>query len=286
MRFSTAGIFSTSPQKTLDEFKALGIIDLELSGLESPGDIERFCISYQSKGFQFHLHNYFVKEEKGNDFVMNLASTDDDIAALTKSKILKAVSVTSKLGKNFFSFHAGFFLNLNREELGRKFASHIYSEKEEAKSVELFFSRLENIALIANEMNVALGVETNVCTFENYQRFERRNPFMLASERQIDEFIQNKPRNVKILWDFGHVKVSSHTFGFEHRKVFKKSEEHIIGLHISDNDGISDQNYPVTPDNWCFHEARNFDYSTFEIYGKQNILKQLDYLKLQNVKTS
>ena len=75
-------------------------------------DFENFCIHHQSEGFDFSLHNYFNKEEPKNDFVMNLASLDHNIAQKTFQKVVNAIVISKKIGSHFYALHAGFFLDL------------------------------------------------------------------------------------------------------------------------------------------------------------------------------
>ena len=118
-----------------------------------------------------------------------------------------------------------------------------------------------------------------MCTKTNLQTFEGVNPFMLATEEQVNVFAERKPKNVGILWDFGHVKVSSRTFGFCPQKLYNNTKKYINGLHLSNNNGQKDQNEPVVSKHWSLKELTNFKNTTFEIYGEHHILRQIDELK-------
>jgi sugar phosphate isomerase/epimerase len=275
MRFSTAGLPSDSGKEIIRQFGDIGIKDLELSNFPKTYDLKKLCESKKYLDFSFQLHNYYMQEDKDEEFVMNLASLDDISAQKTIDKIENALSITSKLNVNNFCFHAGFFLDLSKDELGNDFSSTLYSASERTLAEGLFYKRLEYLAKKANFLNIKLGVETNVCTQKNLNFFQNTNPFMLANNYQISKFIERKPKNVGILWDFGHVKVSSNTFNFCPKKAFKDTKNHIIGLHLSDNDGKNDQNKAINRENWAIKEMMDFDNVTFEIYGKNMILKQL-----------
>ena len=283
MRFSTAGIKKISTKKLVEFFKINGIHCLEISNFPYQDQpIDSFS-SLLNKEFNIIFHNYFMQEKHEENFVMNLASLDEATSKKTIKKIKHAINLSSKLNSKYFAFHAGFFLNLNQLELGRTFSSEVYDKEQRRNSEDLFFKRLESIAAFAKQKNIEIGVETNVCTKANLEAFEGVNPFMLASDEQVHAFAERKPKNVGILWDFGHVKVSSRTFGFCPKEIYYKSKKNINGLHFSDNDGEEDQNEPVVAGHWTLNELTNFENTTFEVYGEEHILKQIDELKISGV---
>lgn len=279
MRFSTAGLTGNTGQNIINQFGEMGIRDLELSNFPKEQNLLRFCKVNEYLNFSFQLHNYYIQEDKDDEFVMNLASLDDVLANKTVDKIEDALFITNKLNLDNFCFHAGFFLNLSKDELGNNFSSKLYTAKECVLAEELFYKRLDYLAQKAESLNIKLGVETNVCTQKNLNFFQNNNPFMLANSKQITEFIERKPKNVGILWDFGHIKVSSNTFNFCPKKAFMDAKDHIIGLHLSDNDGKNDQNRAIQSNSWSIKEIMDFENVTFEIYGKNMILKQINEIK-------
>jgi sugar phosphate isomerase/epimerase len=56
--------------------------------------------------------------------------------------------------------------------------------------------------------------------------------------------------NIGLLLDVGHAKVSAAALGFEPGKFFEELAPWIGALHLSDNDGIRDNNKPFGPDAW------------------------------------
>ena len=97
MRFSTAGLPSDSGKELIRQFGDIGIKDLELSNFPKTYDLKKLCESKKYLDFSFQLHNYYMQEDKDEEFVMNLASLDDISAQKTIDKIENALSITSKL---------------------------------------------------------------------------------------------------------------------------------------------------------------------------------------------
>ena len=171
MRFSTAGIIGDTGKNIIKQFGDMGIRDLELSNFPKNQNLLKFCKMNKYLGFSFQLHNYYIQEDKDNEFVMNLASLDDVLANKTIDKIKDALFITNKLNLDNFCFHAGFFLNLSKDELGNTFSSKLYTAKECVLAEELFYKRLDYLAQKAKSLNINLGVETNVCTQKNLNLF-------------------------------------------------------------------------------------------------------------------
>ena len=62
--------------------------------------------------------------------------------------------------------------------------------------------------------------------------------------------MNNMPENVGLLLDFGHLKVSALTLGFEPIHAHEKLKTWTRAYHLSDNNGKIDANESVTGDSW------------------------------------
>lgn len=281
MWFSTAGV-----KKTLFEqasfFKTAGVSSVEISNLSSDFSLDNACDFLHNENIKFRFHNYFLQEKEENDFVMNLASLDDEVASKTIQKIKTGIEYSRIYNIGYYAFHAGFFLNLSGFELGDKVVAEPYSEYEKKRAEIYFYDRLAKICDIAKQAGVQLGVETNVCNKATLLQFDRHCPFMASSRTQILDFVRNKPKDVGLLWDFGHVKVSAETFQFCPRALYDEVSQYINGLHLSDNNGKDDQNLPVLQGHWSLQEMKYFKNVTFEVYGEENIIRQIRVLDEEN----
>lgn len=97
----------------------------------------------------------------------------------------------------------------------------------------------------------------------------------MSHPNEIFEFFLNAPKNVKLLLDVGHLKVSSKTEGFSKIMAIKKLNRFISCYHLSDNDSNSDNNKPFTKNSWFLNYLKkNLDYYTVEVYSNSTkILK-------------
>ena len=64
------------------------------------------------------VHNYFPPPKF--PFVMNLGSMNHQIQDLTYNHIKNSIRLAHSLGSKYYSFHAGFLIDPNVNELGKK----------------------------------------------------------------------------------------------------------------------------------------------------------------------
>ena len=81
------------------------------------------------------------------------------------------------------------------------------------------------------------------------------------------------PKNVGLLLDTGHLKVTCKTLNLNLYNEYKKIFKFIKGYHLSDNNGLADTNNTFTKNAWWFKKFnKNLDYYTIEVYDN-DILK-------------
>lgn len=219
----------------------------------------------------FLLHNYFPPPKK--NFVLNLASRDKEIANLSINHIKTSLDISSEIEAKYFGFHAGFFLDISLQEIGKPITSEPYHEVKESK--KRFYDLYNEINVYAQKRGVEIFVENNVYSFSNFQKYGRSNPLMLLSKNDYKEMKRNV--DFKLLLDYAHLKVSCSTLGldFEGECNFLLGESKYI--HLSDNNGLEDQNNPIDEDSDLYSLLKKQDLTnkiiTLEVY---NTLDQVE----------
>ena len=66
----------------------------------------------------YRCHKYFPPPK--DHFVLNLASLNYDSFSKSFQHLKRVISLSKKLGSNFFGFHAGFFIDIRVSEIGKK----------------------------------------------------------------------------------------------------------------------------------------------------------------------
>ena len=88
-------------------------------------------------------------------------------------------------------------------------------------------------------------IENNVITKKNLKRFSK-NPFLMTKIDETRKIMINTDDNVRLLVDVAHLKISAKTLNYNPKDYLIKLDNFIEAYHLSDNNGISDQNENVT----------------------------------------
>ncbi len=279
---STGGYSNFSAEVTAKKFIDSGINSIELSGgIYSENSIK--ALSNLKEKANFQVHNYFPPPKV--PFVLNLASQDKEIANLSLKQVERALDCCTKLGANFYSFHAGFLCDLKVNELGKKINKrNLYDRK---KSTDLFMERVLSISKKAKDRGINIMIENNVFSESNKIEFGT-NPLLMCDPDESLTIIKQLPKNVRILLDVAHLKVSAKSLGFDPKEMTKKCNNFIGGYHLSDNNALSDTNEAFDEKSWFWkYIKKDSEYYSIEVYNKDNSkIKDLKNIVLKNLKNS
>jgi sugar phosphate isomerase/epimerase len=259
---STGGRRDQSAINTAFQFYSHGIHHVELSG---GAHSEQFLTDLESApdDLILQIHNYFPPP--ATPFVFNLASEALDVSELSIKLARNAISIASGLNRSIYSFHAGFRINPRAKDLGRKLVARELVSRTIA--LEIFIERVLMLAKEAESLGVRLMIENNVITRFNFNSFGE-DPLLLTCPDEIEAIMKMMPKNVGLLLDVAHLKVSSNTLDFDLIDAHERLKPWIQAYHLSDNNGDVDSNEPVTPVSWFWkYLVRDLDSYTLEVYG-------------------
>jgi len=279
--FVSTGGFSKLPGNIVAErYLQKGIKNIELSGGVYSLTLVQDLLKIKNK-VNFRIHNYFPPPK--NPFVLNLASTDQEISNLSLNHVYNSIELCSQLGSKYYSFHAGFLCDLNISELGKKISKRKLISRD--KGIDIFLKNLELIAKKAKEWDVNIMVENNVLSKNNLNQFGH-NPLLMCDHEESKLIMENSPYNINLLVDVAHLKVSSSSLQFNPEHMFKSCHKFIRGYHLSDNNGLSDTNESFTSSAWFWNSLnKNLDYYSIEVYGaNEERLLELKNLTEQKIK--
>jgi len=260
---STGGYADLSADKSSLKLIEAGINSIELSGgIYSTNVIEN--LSKLEKKAKFQIHNYFPPPKI--PFVLNLASQNREISNLTLDHIDYVLECCLKLGATYYSFHAGFLCDLKVNELGQKIKKRELYDRE--KSINLFLERIVKISRKAEDKGIKIMIENNVLSQKSKNEF-KENPLLMCDANECIKIIKQVPKNVKLLLDVAHLKVSAKSLGFDPIDMIKKCNDCVGGYHLSDNNGLSDTNEPFLENAWFLKHLRpDLNYYSIEVYGE------------------
>ena len=223
--------------EAVQDFVQFGFTNIELTGGTDYNNYsEAKLLEFRSKyNLNFLIHNYFPPQKK--DFVLNLASNDDQIHRYTLSLIEEAVTLSRKFNQNIYSLHAGYANDLTPE----KGKDGLFLTKNSSHNSEnRFYETLEYIADYFIPKGFKLAIENAFPTYRG------QCLSFLSSDEDIFEFldfVEHYP-DICLLLDFGHLNVASYYHGFNKyiflEKIVADYHEKIFELHVSQNTGKKD----------------------------------------------
>lgn len=254
-----------------------GIKAIELSGGEYSETLLGDLRSFDSKTY-FQVHNYFPPSKE--PFVFNLGSLDENVAKHSIAHAQKSIHWAADIGMSVYSFHAGFLFEPKVLELGKRIEKKQLYDR--ASSLAVFTDRVNDLAKLAKKEGCELLVENNVLSHGNFEVFGQ-SPFLMCTVDECLTIMNNTAKNVNLLVDVAHLKVSARTLGYDPASMFDQCGQWVKGYHLSDNDGLSDSNKPVRDDSWFWQYLNpDVDYHTLEIYGvtTDELLQQVSLTNL------
>ncbi len=273
---STGGYKKLSGLEAIRYLKKNNIFCIELSGGKySKNQINKITL-FKNK-LNLKIHNYFPPPRR--PFVINLATNNKKILKKSVDHIKKSILFAKEIGDNVYSFHAGFRLDPNFKSLGKKIKKIDMISKK--KALENFIKQTIKISKFAKKYKVNILLENNVITKKNMNRF-KDNPFLLTNYLDVENFFKQMPKNVKLLLDVAHLKVSANTEKLDPIKSLKKMNKYVMGYHFSENNGLTDSNQPFNKKAWFLpYIKKNLNYYGIEVYNTSpNKLKQqIDIIK-------
>jgi sugar phosphate isomerase/epimerase len=244
-----------------------GFKNIELSGgTEYYTDLEIDLLRLKDKyELNYLLHNYFPPPPQ-NHFVINLASLDSDIYECSIAQCKTAIELSKILGGKKYAMHAGFLVDIRKEEIGSKITfTDLNDSKKAVQKMKEAWKILKDTA----DDQVELYLENNVYSKTNKKTFLNNNPFLFSNYEGM--LTLKSQMEFQPLLDLAHLKVSTNVLGLN----FKDQIEQIIPftdyLHISGNDGFHDQNLGISDEIIMLEMLKKHGIRdrtiTIEIYG-------------------
>jgi sugar phosphate isomerase/epimerase len=267
---STSCVKNKSVKESIKQIADYGYTNIELSGGTDyyPELVDDLVFLKNRYKLNLICHNYFPPPKE--HFVLNLASLD--LSTQEKSfKFLKdTIKLSDKLKIKEFGFHAGFFLNIPLNEIGKKIQSQTLFNKQEAIA-QFCKSYIE----LNNQTKSKLYIENNVISRPNYEKFGQ-NIFMLTSSK--DYFALKKLINFDLILDVAHLKVSCNSLNLNFEEELDILIHETDYIHISDNSGFTDDNIGLKKDSKLYSLLSNYSLKnkkiTLEVYD--NSFKEIE----------
>lgn len=274
---STACVRHNRIKNSIIELVDNGFYNIELSGGSNYYDgLEEDLLELKDKfNLNYICHNYFPPPK--DNFVINLGSLDDEVFIKTYNHLEKSINLSRKLGTNKFGFHAGFYLNVPINQIGKEISkSDLFNKSQSMTKFCDAFTKLKE-----ENSDIDLYIENNVVSYENYQNF-RDNVFMLTCKGEYVDM--RKIIDYKFILDVAHLKVSCNTLNLNFENQFDFLFHKSDYIHISDNNSYSDQNKALSRDSDLYNQLKKYSFKsktiTIEVYDSmKEINKTFNLIK-------
>lgn len=268
--------FSTSYVKKITE-TVYDMVDEGIKNIEiSPyhffeGEIEGKILGIIKKyNANILLHNFAPPAKEG--FLLNLCDQESIFRKRASKFIKERISLTKKIGMDYYSFHAGFRVNYKR-------GIHEYNSRiSNKKAMSLFIDELSEIMDFAEENKVHIGIENHVVITENINNLilYEKNDF-----RRLFDEIQSKYLHLHL--DLGHLKLSAAENNFNRDDFIRLFGNKVMSIHVHDNTGLKvNCHAPFSNDFWFgkkqFKYLKNLKYCIFETktYGNKKLIHKME----------
>ncbi len=241
----------------LERMVSMSIMNIELSGPHPFVPYDRLIselLSYKDIGVSFIVHNYFPPPK--SDFVLNIASLNDEIVGENQTLIHNALDLACKLQALFYSCHAGYLADAKAHSKGL-FQFDIAS----MQSPETSLVQAANIIneIIKNEQEI---IPSGGILIENLFPVERSTPLSLACTpdemKALLDMIDNSI--VGILLDLAHFELTCNTYNLNPDialdTLLCDIGDRVKAIHLSGHDGRTDIHMPLEPKSWQLKAAR------------------------------
>lgn len=238
---STACIKKEKISDILQIYLDAGIQNIELSGgtsyyPEIEEDLKKYGEIY---GLNYACHSYFPPPKQ--DFVVNLASCNDEIYERSLAHYEKCIELLKQIKCKTLSIHAGFYVEVTPQNIGKKLSRDIIYNKD--KAMKRFCNAYKIINVLCEDNGIKLYLENNVLSQGNYLQFGNKNLLMLTD---FESYIELKQQlEFELLLDLGHLHVSANVLKKNYKEEIMKFASFVQWIHMSENNGAWDQHRPL-----------------------------------------
>lgn len=276
--YISTGGFNLKPTQSIKKLLSHNIRNIEISGGKYENKLIKKILNFNK--IKINVHNYMPFYKK--PFVFNLASNNKKILDKSIAMAKKSIDLVSLNKSKFYTFHAGFLFDPKINMLGdKKVPKKIFNRK---LALKRFVKNSLKLYQYAKKKNVTLLIENNVVTKNQFTKY---NYIPLMSEIDETLYTMHKFKNkIGLLLDVGHLNVSSQTLRFSREKYVKKLNKFIHAYHISNNNGLYDQNLEFNKRSWFWKFLKkNVKFCSVEVYSS-DIKKLKKLFKITKEKLS
>ncbi len=258
--FSSSGIDSPSVVEAVSTLVAEGIRNIELSGgANFEEDLEERLLELKSRhSLNYLVHNYFPPPP--NHFVLNVGSVDPNVRERSANFVKTAIRLAKSLGSQLYAMHAGYRRNFSpAKDRNAPFEAADDSPANAESVYQNMLLSLRNVKPDADQAGIKLGVE-NLFPAPAAAMPDS----ILCAPDELSRYLDDTQADgLGLLIDLGHLKIAARQLDFDAdaflRSLTNDHMHRIMEIHLSGNDGHTDQHGPLEDDDWQLSCLEYFD---------------------------
>jgi len=185
-------------------------------------------------------------------FVLNIAAVDETERRRSVGFAKHSIELNARLGLNLYTVHGGYRRRFLPGDDGGYFKSVETTLADEREALNSFERSVDELCRFALERDVRFGIE-------NMFPAERGvTDSLMCRQEELDwalERFTDYP-NFGLLLDLAHANISAHLLGFDRDDMLNhfltRHRQHVLGIHVSHNDGERDSHQLLPPGSWIF----------------------------------
>ncbi|TMU55060.1 GNAT family N-acetyltransferase [Flagellimonas algicola] len=217
-------------------------------------------------------HNYFPAPSE--PFVLNLGSSNAEIRERSILHCISGLRLSKKAGAPCFSAHAGFCVDPQPDQLGKKLNIDVPVNREENWSH--FINSVKIVLDEAERLGLSFYVENNVTASFNLRNDGIEMLLCSRPQEMVRLFEEINSESFGLLLDTAHLKVSANALNFELNNAVEKVKPYVRYIHHSDNDGNRDTNESIDDSYWFLPWLKHFPDCIHVLEVKNITLNQIN----------
>lgn len=223
--------------------------NLDIEGIELGSNHCFECDYSYIKNYKFRLltHNYFPIPKR--DFVVNIASRNEQIRECSINHAKMAIDFSHDVGAEIYTIHPGFIT----DPTGKKRSKYNYDfefswddERHNAHKIttEIMYKSLDDLVEYAHKRSVKLAIETEGSMHHHNQLI------MQTPEEYESLFALFSPNDLGINLNIGHLNLAAKFFKFDAFEFALLIQNSVVAMELSHNFGINDDHLPLQKQSW------------------------------------
>ena len=233
--------------KAIDLLKKIKVKNVEIG---SNHKYQKNITRLKKYQFNYFVHNYFPVPKK--DFIVNIASNNDQIRKKSINHIKKSISFTKFVGGKLYTFHPGFFSDpsgasidkTNYDFLFKK--KFFFDQKYKKNSYKKMVISIKEIIRYSKKHKVNIAIETE-------GSFKSKDHLMMQLPKDFTFFRKNfSHKDIGINLNLAHLNLAAKAFKFKKTRFVNSIKKYIVAVELSHNYKNEDSHKPLLKNSWYF----------------------------------